>query len=78
MPVVSQTQSLQMEWCLECHRKPENYVRPKEKVFDMEWRQKNSSKEELDEGSRLVSQYRIQVNAKNNITVLTSCSTCHR
>src|SRR5437763_8906182 len=78
MPVVSQTQSLQMEWCLDCHRHPENYVRPKEKVFDMEWRQKNSSKEELDEGRRLVSQYRIQVNAKNNITVLTSCSTCHR
>src|SRR5438045_4260131 len=78
MPVVSQAASLQMEWCLECHRAPENFVRPKEKVFDMEWRQKNSSKEELDEGRRLVSQYRIQVNAKNNITVLTSCSTCHR
>jgi hypothetical protein len=24
MPVVYQTQSLQMEWCLECHRRPEN------------------------------------------------------
>jgi hypothetical protein len=78
MPLMWQNASLQMEWCLECHRNPENYVRPKEKVFDMEWRQKNSSKEELDEGRRLVSHYRIQVNAKNNITVLTSCSTCHR
>jgi len=76
--VVSQAQSLQMEWCLDCHRHPENYVRPKDKVFDMTWRQKNSSKQEIQEGRDLVSKYRIQVNAINNTTVLTSCSTCHR
>ena len=78
MAVVSQAQSLQMEWCLDCHRHPENYVRPKDKVFDMTWRQKNSSKQEIQEGRDLVSKYRIQVNAINNTTVLTSCSTCHR
>src|SRR6266513_4885725 len=50
MPVVSQTQSLQMEWCLECHRAPQNYVRPKEKVFDMEWPQRNSTKDQIAQG----------------------------
>ena len=30
VPVVSQTNSLQMEWCLECHRAPEKFVRPRE------------------------------------------------
>src|SRR5437588_10733356 len=38
MPVVFQTQSLQMECCLECHRYCENYVRPKDQIFDMQWR----------------------------------------
>src|SRR5437899_6606297 len=38
MPVVSQANSLQMEWCLECHRRPEKFVRPKDEIFNMEWR----------------------------------------
>jgi hypothetical protein len=68
-----------MEWCLDCHRSPQNYVRPKEKVFDMEWRAVNTTKEEIAEGQRLVSDYHIQVgNGHYNVSVLTSCSTCHR
>jgi len=78
MPVVSQTQSLQMEWCLDCHRSPQNYVRPKERVFDMEWRAANTTRQQIAEGQRLVSEYHIQVNSLNNVSVLTSCSTCHR
>ncbi|HYW74560.1 MAG TPA: cytochrome c3 family protein [Pyrinomonadaceae bacterium] len=78
MPVVSQTQSLQMEWCLDCHRSPQKYVRPKDKVFDMEYKPVNSTKAEIADGLKLVSEYHIQTNAHNNVTVLTSCSTCHR
>ena len=70
MPVVSQANSLQMEWCLECHRRPENFVRPKEKVFDMEWRPPADQKQK---GLELVRTYHIQ-----GADVLTSCSTCHR
>lgn len=70
MPVVSQASSLQMEWCLECHRRPQDYVRPKDKIFDMEWRTPANQK---DEGPRLVKEFRIQ-----GADVLTSCSTCHR
>src|SRR5712671_7139860 len=70
MPVVSQASSLQMEWCLECHRRPENFVRPKEKVFDMEWQPPADQKQK---GLELVKAYRIQ-----GADVLTSCSTCHR
>jgi hypothetical protein len=73
MPVVSQANSLQMEWCLECHRAPENYVRPKEKIFDMEWRPRNITKGEIAEGLELKKKYHIQ-----EPNVLTSCSTCHR
>ena len=70
MPVVSQANSLQMEWCLECHRAPENFVRPKEKIFDMEWRPPADQKKQ---GLKLVKTYHIQ-----DANVLTSCSTCHR
>src|SRR5205814_4668684 len=33
MPLMWQEQSLQMEWCIDCHRNPEKYVRPREAVF---------------------------------------------
>jgi hypothetical protein len=48
-------------------------VRKKEKIFDMEWRPENKTKEELDEGSALLATYQVQPPK-----VLTSCSTCHR
>jgi hypothetical protein len=73
MPIIYQASSLQMEWCLACHRNPERFVRPKAKVFDMEWRPENSGDKEIAEGKNLVEQYHIQ---KPN--VITSCSTCHR
>ena len=73
MPAVYQAASLQMEWCLQCHRNPEKFVRPKEEVFNMEWRQQNRTAEELAKGKDLVKSYHIQ-----DAYTLTSCSTCHR
>src|SRR5438270_8117743 len=70
MPVVSQAASLQMEWCLECHRAPENYVRPKTDIFNMEWKPPADQKKK---GGELVKAFHIQ-----GANVLTSCSTCHR
>ena len=67
MPLTWKASSLQMEWCLACHRQPERFVRPREHVFDMEW-QPPADRARM--GQRLVSEYRI--------AVLTSCSTCHR
>jgi hypothetical protein len=54
-----------MAWCLECHRAPEKFVRPKDKVFDMAWEPENQA--EL--GPQLVKEYRIRSK--------TSCSYCH-
>jgi hypothetical protein len=67
MPLMRQEASLQMEWCLDCHRNPEQYVRPREAVFSVDY-QPPANQYEL--GARLVAEYRIQK--------LTSCSTCHR
>src|SRR5207253_2468259 len=37
MPLTYQAANLQMEWCLECHRHPERFIRPRDRVFDMGW-----------------------------------------
>src|SRR5690606_2710180 len=37
MPLVSQEASLLMEWCLDCHRAPEKYLRPREEVLNMQY-----------------------------------------
>jgi len=67
MPLTWQEASLQMQWCLDCHRHPERYVRPKAEVFSVSYR---PPPDQLELGRRLVAEYRIQS--------LTSCSTCHR
>jgi Cytochrome c7 and related cytochrome c len=67
MPLTLQARSLQMEWCIECHRNPENYVRPRGEVTTMGYRPPVPQSEI---GPRLVKEYGIQS--------LTSCSTCHR
>jgi len=67
MPLTWQANSLTMNWCLNCHLHPEDFVRPREHVFDMDYTPPRDQKEL---GAKLVREYRIQR--------LTSCSTCHR
>ncbi len=67
MPLMWQDQSLQMEWCLDCHRNPERYVRPRDQVFNVNY---VPPPDQLELGKRLVAEYHIEK--------LTSCSTCHR
>ena len=67
MPLMWQEKSLQMEWCIDCHRNPERYVRPRDAVFGVDY---VPPPDQLELGRRLVAEYQIQK--------LTSCSTCHR
>ena len=70
MPAVYQENTLQMEWCLSCHREPERYIRPKSEVFNMKWQDSDlSPAQRID----LKKQYNIR-----QTEMLTSCSTCHR
>ena len=70
MPLMWQASSLQMEWCLECHREPERFVRPREEIFTMGW---VPPKDQLELGRELVTKYGIRTSFE-----LTNCSTCHR
>jgi hypothetical protein len=67
MPLMWREHSLYMNWCLECHREPERFVRPRKDIFNMEY---EPPKDQLALGRQLVKEYKIQK--------LTSCSTCHR
>jgi len=70
MPLMFQKPTLMMSWCLDCHRNPEKYVRPRDQVFNMNWER---PADDPDLGKRLVAEYKI-----GRVEQLTSCSTCHR
>jgi hypothetical protein len=67
MPIMWRENTLLMEWCLNCHREPEQYVRPREAVFRMDWKPPS---DQLRVGRQLVQAYHIRS--------LTDCYTCHR
>lgn len=64
MEIVYQAKPLSMGWCLDCHRNPENHLRPLDKVTDMKF--------EVDpaQGARLA--------AERDIHPPTHCSACHQ
>ena len=73
-----QVQTLQMSWCLECHRDPEKFIRPREQVFNMAYDvTKDSGRPEKTQeelGPKLVEEYHV----KEHKVQLTNCSICHR
>lgn len=83
MPLMYNHASLQMEWCLDCHRAPEKYLRPREQVFNMRYEQPSTFKpvtvdgkdykDQLSLGTDLVHKYQLR-----SVTDITNCSTCHR
>ena len=83
MPLMFNNASLQMEWCLDCHRAPEKYLRPRDQVFNMRYEQPSTLKpvivdgkdyaDQISLGAELVQKYKLRT-----VTDITSCSTCHR
>lgn len=67
MDLVYQHEELSMGWCLDCHREPENHLRPVSEVTNMQW---HPPEGQLALGTQLKEQ--------NHINPPTDCSTCHR
>ena len=75
--------SLQMEWCLNCHRAPEKFLRPRDQVFNMRYRPPDGEHPvavdgkqftgQLELGSYLKAKYHVR-----SVLDITSCTTCHR
>jgi hypothetical protein len=70
MPLTYQAATLQMGWCLDCHRNPAKYIRPRDQVFNVNWQR---PADDPGLGDRLLKEYKI-----GSVQQLTSCSTCHR
>ena len=83
MPLMFNYASLQMEWCIQCHRAPEKNLRPRDQVFNMRYQQPTtdvpvvvdgvSYTDQLSLGKHLVHKYNLR-----SVMDITSCSTCHR
>jgi len=72
--------TLYMSWCLECHRQPEKYVRPKSEVFNPYYEPPSRSSPLTFEGKEYTDQSafgRVAVK-EYKIQSLQYCSTCHR
>jgi hypothetical protein len=70
MPAVYQQNTLQMEWCLACHREPEKFIRPLSEITNTKW-----DVNELSDDERLKLKDDYKIRSKE---MMTSCSTCHR
>lgn len=68
MPLTWRHASLDMQWCLDCHRDPAQALRPRDKVFDLAWQ----PADQRATGTALIAAYHVPMGQ------LTECSTCHR
>lgn len=66
MEVVYQAKPLSMQWCLECHREPEKFLRPLDQITNMTWDPEN----QLEVGRKVKEEHKINPSQ--------DCSTCHR
>jgi len=70
MPLTRRVASLYMQWCLDCHRNPEAVLRPRDQIYNVEWRPPADQK---TRGAQLRRRYGLRSTRE-----LTDCSTCHR
>jgi len=69
MPITQREASLDMQWCLACHRDAAHHLRPADQVFAMQ---------PAAEPSDAEAQRLARANALLDVRRLTDCSTCHR
>lgn len=71
MPLMYREHTLHMEWCLSCHRNPEDFVQPGNTVFNVgkdAWKN-NSEQDNKDLAAWLEN---------HSVDKKTNCTTCHR
>lgn len=68
MEVVSIAEPLSMGWCLDCHRDPEQYLRPVDRITDMTWTPDEATEAERTEMAALLAR----------ATPPENCTGCHR
>ncbi|MAH25644.1 MAG: cytochrome C [Opitutae bacterium] len=69
MEVVYHAKQLSMGFCLDCHRNPEEYLRPVQEVYNLDW-ERPEDEESLNEIEAFVHDW--------GVNPPQSCSGCHR
>ncbi len=67
MEKVTLVKPLSMSWCLDCHRNPNDHLRPQEEIVNMNWIKPDNQAELAN-----------QIINEKNINPPTNCSGCHR
>jgi hypothetical protein len=83
MPLMYNFASLQMEWCINCHRNPAKELRPREQVFNMRYQKPSEEIPVVIDGKKFTDQislgeYLVSAYHLRSVLDITSCNTCHR
>jgi hypothetical protein len=85
MPVVYHAKELSMGWCLNCHRQPEDHLRPVGQVTNLTWKPEDSKNDPLladlmkDPGKPLTQkEVGLKVKEALNVNPPQTCQGCHR
>ncbi len=70
MQLTYPAQSFRMEFCLTCHRAPQNYLRPASEIWNMQW---TPPSDQATRGAALAREHHIAGPQR-----LSDCSICHR
>ncbi|MGF1678915.1 MAG: cytochrome c3 family protein [Candidatus Methylacidiphilales bacterium] len=70
MEEVKHAESHSMGFCLDCHRQPEKFIRPLDKVYDLDWKAAHEGISQEEMGAALVADWKINPPE--------TCAGCHR
>lgn len=70
MPLIRKANNLYMKWCLDCHRAPEQFLRPERYIYAFGYDLPDKKQRQV--GQALIEKFDIKVGT------LDDCSTCHR
>ncbi len=70
MPLTYRVNNLYMDWCVNCHRHPDQFIRPKSEVFNIDYEYPPN---QAELGRKLVAEYHVK-----DVRTMTDCFTCHR
>jgi hypothetical protein len=71
MPLVRKVNSLNMGWCLDCHRDPAPHLRPRHAIYEIGWEPpEGQSRREF--GEKMIHEYLVR-----DVGMI-ECNTCHR
>lgn len=70
MDVVYHAKPLSMSWCLECHRAPENFLRPVAEVTHLDWKPEDIGRTQRELG--------LELKKKWDVNPPVTCGGCHR